>query len=109
MVKVRFNVLGLKFIVSAGIDLRVKGRNFVRKLNYESLTKFAAVCETHMYVIISHFILKSKVLSSGPYLKIEFIANSDKPGTGFRASYKFVKVELDTYLDNTRQLPLPGT
>ncbi|CAL8116885.1 unnamed protein product [Orchesella dallaii] len=48
-----------------------------------------------------------EILSSGPYLKIEFIANSEKPGTGFRANYKFVKVELDSYLDNTRQLPLP--
>ncbi len=50
-----------------------------------------------------------QILSSGPHLQVEFLANSDSPGTGFRAIYQYVKVELDSALDNTRHPLGPGT
>ncbi|XP_035710447.1 suppressor of lurcher protein 1 [Folsomia candida] len=46
-----------------------------------------------------------EILSSGPHLQVEFLANSDSPGTGFRAKYQYVQVQLDSALDNTRLPP----
>ncbi|CAH1996812.1 unnamed protein product [Acanthoscelides obtectus] len=50
-----------------------------------------------------------EVLSTGSELLVEFVANSDRPGRGFRAKYQFQPAVDDTSVDTLKYSRLGGS
>jgi len=46
-----------------------------------------------------------QILSTGPDLLVEFIANSEYPNTGFKGGFHFVKIQFDNPHEGNQQHP----